>query len=187
MQSVKIRLVLIYRIPPSPANAILKKQFITEYTQLLDKLSTDTCKLIILGDYNVHYDKLSDPETANLLETSTCYNLTQHVSEPTHIAGHTIDLLYTRSDDDLITSCKTDTLLSDHFAIHFSIKVGRPHPKKKVVISRKLASIDSTNFSSDIKASELFAPMNASIAAYNCVLSQLLDKHAPQRERKFVE
>ena len=31
-----------------------------------------------------------------------------------------------------------------------------------------------------------YVPMNASIAAY-CVLSQLLDKHAPQREYQFVE
>ena len=45
----------------------------------------------------------------------------------THRSGHTLDLLITRADDDLITSLSTyDADLSDHFVVNCNLTIEKP-------------------------------------------------------------
>ncbi|XP_070557238.1 uncharacterized protein [Ptychodera flava] len=63
--------------------------------------------------------------------------LQQHVHGSTHIKGHTLDLLITRSADQFLHSIRIDnSLISDHSLVHFSMKVQRP-PNSKVTTSRR--------------------------------------------------
>lgn len=76
--------------------------------------------LVIAGDFNFHMDLMhsKDAETFNeLLET---FGLSQHVLVPTHIFGHILDLIITRSTNDLILGPINATFrLSDHFLVVF--------------------------------------------------------------------
>ena len=55
----------------------------------------------------------------------------------THIKGHTLDLLITRSSDQFLHSIRIDDfLISDHSLVHFSMKVQRP-PNSKVTTPRR--------------------------------------------------
>ena len=84
--------------------------------------------LLIAGDFNFHVDCPSDPDAkafANLLHT---FGLIQHVQVPTHSSGHTLDLIITRSVNDIMTtSPRTTCNLSDHSFIECLLDIPRPN------------------------------------------------------------
>lgn len=49
---------------------------------------------MILNYFNIHIDDVSDKFTSNFMSVTESFNLTQHVTEPTHIKGHTLDLVF---------------------------------------------------------------------------------------------
>ena len=46
-------------------------------------------KLLIPGDFNIHFDSPSNPNTARVLDILETFNTEQAVSEPTHQQGYT--------------------------------------------------------------------------------------------------
>ena len=49
--SISIRLIVIYRMPPSKQYKIKRSTFITEFSEYVKKLSCLSCKLISVGDF----------------------------------------------------------------------------------------------------------------------------------------
>jgi hypothetical protein len=99
----------------------------------------------------------------------------QHVRGPTHVAGHTLDVLITRDTDTIVSTIEVNDpglsdsdgkISRDHFAVIFHIRAEKPAPIRKTVTYRKLRSIDIESFRNDIKS------LNNSLAS-------LVDKHTP--------
>ena len=75
-----------------------------------------TCAILVAGDFNFHMD-VADDVMRDLLDSSS---LEQHVTVPTHICNHTLDLVITRTSDDnvICSDIRVDhSLPSDHFAV----------------------------------------------------------------------
>ena len=53
--------------------------------------------LVISGDFNLHLDDLRDNDTKKFMDLLETSSLLQHVSGPTHLSGHTLDLIVNRS------------------------------------------------------------------------------------------
>ena len=51
--SVSLRLIVIYRMPPSKINGLKTGTFYEEFSEYLEKLSCARGKVIILGDFNI--------------------------------------------------------------------------------------------------------------------------------------
>ena len=81
--SFTFRVVVIYRPPSSQANGIKKSSFIEEFGDLLELTATLSGKLIVFGDFNVHVDCKTDPETTDLQSLFDCFDLVQHVDGAT--------------------------------------------------------------------------------------------------------
>jgi hypothetical protein len=110
--------------------------------------------------------------------------LTQYVHEPTHIAGHTLDLIITRSTEEFVSNVVTTSYLpSDHAAVKCVLDIDRPKPAKMKITMRKLRDIDIDAFRSDILNSSLFtspaSDLDTLVNQYDFVLRDLKDKHAP--------
>jgi hypothetical protein len=111
------------------------------------------------------------------------------VQGSTHVKGHTLDLVLTRSSESLklLKVCNDLPDLTDHFSIHFQIDVAKPHLPKKEIQYRKLKSIDIDSFKADILTSGLLDPVDGNVDLltdkYNLVLSEILDKHAPLKKK----
>jgi hypothetical protein len=191
IKSVTIHLVVIYRVPPSKKNGLHSNQFHQEFCDMVDHLSTLKGNILIAGDFNIHWDKTESREMIELAEFIESHNLQQHIQDPTHIKGHTIDLIITRSDESLIKSVSVDTLFSDHHAVHCQLLVSKPPPVKKTVSYRKIKSIDLDMLSNDIQSSTLCSDtsnnLDGLVKQYDAVLRELLDTHAPLQSRTFVE
>ena len=65
-----IRVIAIYRVPPSTNNKIKKSDFLKDFSGLLEIVSTLPGKLVILGDFNLH---LEDPSCLKSNSLNSCY------------------------------------------------------------------------------------------------------------------
>src|SRR5260221_9659789 len=104
-------------------------------------------EILITGDFNIHIDQKLDPHTISFNTLLATVDLSQHVTFKTHIAGHTLDLLVTRSDSTLATSVDwTIPFLSDHYAIIASLSIpttARPPLIKKKNVQDSQCSLTS--------------------------------------------
>ena len=121
----------------------------------------------------------------------TSMGLKQHVTVPTHISGHTLDLLITREHDPVICSAPVaDRYLSDHASVLCTLNSPKPGHVVKEISYRKFKSIDFDSLRSDLEKSELctrdFSNLCELTSSYNSTLLSLLDKHAPPLKKTVI-
>jgi len=174
-------LVLLYRPPSSSIT-----DFFTQFGSLLESLASSSTELVITGDFNLHVDCKSDPDTVIFMQLLYDFNLTQLVSFPTHNKGHTLDLLITHTSSNLVPFVTSDDIcISDHIAVVASLDIPKPELSKTSFTYRSTKLIDTSSFSADILASPLVSnsssDLDTLVSSYNSTLTALLDKHAPSR------
>ena len=171
-------LILIYRPPHSNIQT-----FITELRQITSLISSPNT--LLLGDFNIHVNTPSS--TPNFHQLIYEHSMTQHVSFPTHIHGNTLDLIITPSDSTIISNIYRDLLLSDHYAICFSLAFPIPHIPTQFTQYRKITSINSLSFSNHIITSLSTSTSNfpIHIDCLNHNLKLALDLFAPLCVRKY--
>ena len=104
------------------------------------------------------------------------YCLRQHVTSPTHVHGHTLDLLIT-SDDQTVTvlhrCCRTSPTTSTSF--------------RRV---RNWRIFDVYAFADDLQSSDLITTpaidVETGVDCYNSTPRALLDKHAPDELKRVT-
>ena len=69
----------------------------------------------------------SNPDTQKFLDLLDSFDLQQHVKQPTHRDGHTLDLSITRKSETLVEDEPTvDLFISDHAAVLTRLGLSRP-------------------------------------------------------------
>ena len=141
-----INLYLIYRLP---STSVL--QFCSDMTDIMEKRITDDLgKLLLIGDFNIHIDEATEPDTITFLDFLNSFNLTNHVQWPMHRSGHTLDLLISNQDDTSIKSVTKGYMLSDHTFIDSAIEVQHDKPTTRLIKYRKFKDINKGLFFDDI-------------------------------------
>ncbi len=153
--------------------------FFEEFSEYLKSILLSSGLLVITGDFNIHMDDLSDSDTRKFNGLLESCGLLQHIAEPTHIDGHTIDLLIMRENE----RTKVDHLISDHFTVLFQMDIPKPPSVFRNVIFRKIKSIDIDQLKSDLAPSNLCVSpsqdLDQLVKDYRQTLGSLLDIHAP--------
>lgn len=194
-----IDIVVIYRPPPSRQNNFKTSVFLSECEDFFAQCSVRISELYIVGDINIHLDEKTLHSTQRFLEILNGCGLQQHLHEPTHYSGHTLDVLISRDTSQLIKNIEirdiglsTDAghVLKDHLAVSFKITRSIAHPNTKIVTYRKLRNIDVNTFANDIRASTILnnttGNLNDLTGRYTSGLCTLLDKHAPLVTRTVI-
>lgn len=98
---------VIYRPPKH------NKDFIKDFSDFVAFILTCYDRILIVGDFNVHVCCPSKPMAREFLELIEAFHFTQHVSGPTQVHGHTLDLLlsYGFPVDSVVVG---DAIISDH-------------------------------------------------------------------------
>ena len=182
-----LRIIVIYRPPPSRKNELTQGMFLDDFPIILDELAQSNANFLLAGDFNIHVDSLN-PESikfADLLETA---DLVQHVRGETHMSGHTLDLVITRVGSQLVKEIQVDTFLSDHAAISFTCCLKKRHVPIKKVTYRKLRDINLDTFSEEIHNSLSTLPtvddVSQQVDEYNTKVQRILNIHAPEKCKK---
>jgi len=135
--------------------------FFDDFTELLSIVCIDFDRLVIVGDFNIHVDNPQDRGAKELF----CV-LTQHVTEPTHNKGHTLDLIISKGLN-ISKLVVTDVPLSDHSCVFFESSIPVQTIAKKEVTTRRHLSEN---------AQEMFVQnFSSSIAHANVSVNELVD------------
>ena len=101
-------------------------------------------------------DEEADTDAVRLREILESTGLKQHVTAPTHISGHTLDLIITRLSDQLdICSPWTVYLFSDHMPVYSKLQVCKPVLKRSGITFRKIRSINKKLLRDEISNTDL--------------------------------
>ena len=135
-------------------------------------------------------------------ESMSGRNLCQHVTESSHCAGRTLDLIISRNSENILNSLNVDDVpISDHRPIICSLDLKKPLFEKKRIQYRQLKSLNYDNFRKEFMNSPLgpevqHAPVDSSmnpfevashlVDFYDNVLLSLIDSYAPLKTKTIV-
>ena len=123
----------------------------------------------------------------------------QHIHEPTHHHGHTLDILVSRDDSSIVnTAAVVDIGLSDndgnivrdHYAIRISINRSVKQPHYETISFRNYKHIDEETLKKAIKNLDQRNYKNGTIdeqaTNYERAISNLIEIHAPPIRRTVI-
>jgi exonuclease III len=182
-----LRLIVLYRPPPSTKNGLTKGIFYQEFADFLAAHIPSTGKLLITGDFNFHWNDINSQDTQHMAEIIDSANLIQHVKEATHTSGHTLDWVITHSEDDIVSKVEVSTPLSDHNCVDITLNLKKTPLPRKTISFRQYKKIDKELFVSDLRSSDLVIKPAATLEEltdqYNKALTDLANKHAPLKSK----
>ena len=184
-----IRLIPVYRPPPSTENGFTVNQFPDEFETFLTEISLSPMKTILLGDFNVHVDVPTKPDASRFLETLTINGFGQHIVGPTHKKGHTLDLDISSCEYNVVAEFKVlPSLGSDHNLIRCTINCEKPKAVKIKSTVRNIKAIDKVSFANDLSShlSDLDLSdgfVDEMLERFNTSILKVLDSHAPPQQR----
>jgi exonuclease III len=111
IQNQVIKLVGVYRPPSSTNYPQPVSLFFEAFSTYLEHIVISTERLLISGDFNFHVESTDDTNVKRFCELLETFGLTQHVACPTHTSGHTLDLIISRSINDVIITELESTLV----------------------------------------------------------------------------
>ena len=177
--------VTVYR-PPKKCPS-----FFADFSEFLSIIHTNFDKIIISGDFNLHVDVEADSKANEFINLLNSMDFVQHISEPTHNRGHTLDLVITKGLKTTISSI-IDPALSDHYCIFFTVKADKikdatTHVTKKRFLTPEVAE----NFKSIMMKmnttttnQEKHSDSTDLVTAFNTKISRALDMVAPLKQKK---
>ncbi|XP_070541651.1 uncharacterized protein [Ptychodera flava] len=182
---------VLYRPPHSSKNTSTTNQFIAEFTSLLESEVPSPGHLLIAGDFNFHVDDTSSPDAVKLHDLLECMGLQQHVHTSTHVKGHTLDLLVTRTTDQHLHSVRTDnSLISDHSLVHFKLKVQRPANTMLKISRRSYDKMDGADLHNKLSLKLSNRPQDADIENlsyfFREAVTEVLNDVAPITDRRIT-
>lgn len=110
--------VVVYR-PPGPYS-----EFLTEFSDFLSSAVLNCDRIVIVGDFNIHVDNISDSLSNAFSDLLEGTGFVQNVNEATHCHKHTLDLVLTYGIEiSELHVLAHNPILSDHFLITFQFMI----------------------------------------------------------------
>ena len=167
-----------------------KSVFLKEFNDLVEFLHFTYPYIVLCGDFNIHCNDILNSDVIKFYEILNSFTLLQHVSEPTHILGNTIDLVISDPNVQITNLNVCSDTPSDHSLISFSINFDVVQTKPELFRYRNLRQINTSDFRADMESKLTeFQSLNLSsgfkyaITMYNKMQQSVLDKHAPLIEK----
>ena len=199
-----IRIIILYRPPPSPVNKLKLKLFWKEWSKFLSLYSGSSAEVVFVGDLNLHLEESNLASTKRFTSIIKEHSLIQHIKAPTHTAGHTLDVLITKTESKILQdSIKIhDPGFSDnlgtcttthHYAIDFSFCYEKPQPLRKSIKYRNVKNVDFPAVTSALNDLSLVSKLSQCktvdemVSIYSVNLKTILDMHAPEKTRTVIE
>ena len=175
------------------------KQGIKDFTDnyispLLEKISHEKKDILIMGDFNINLLNYNhENQTTNFLDTMYSYSLLPFITSPTRITSTsktTIDNIFYNKPIENILAGNISSLISDHL-IQFIIEpiVSHKQPTIEQKFQRSYKNFDSLKFKHELSKIDwnLYLKQddpNISMENFLNKVNELLDKHAPCKEKK---
>ena len=154
----------------------------------LSEILPEYSNVIIMGDFNFHYNNLEDPLIYVLDDSLHALGLDQLVEEPTHKDGNILDLVIAESwNSSRNYTVKVGEFLSDHKFVTIHMDLLKETTPLVYTKSRNIRDIDIEAFKSKLELIDLDS-RNGSMATdlaneYDKLTLDLLNEFAPIKNR----
>jgi endonuclease/exonuclease/phosphatase (EEP) superfamily protein YafD len=125
--------VVVYR----PGSQTVSNSFFDDFDEVLERISTFACPVILMGDLNLYLDIATELNTIKFNSSIENHGLLQHVASPTHSAGHILDVFITCRDSRVHTIDVAPPMLSDHSLIRVTVDLQFQHGPAAHCIRRR--------------------------------------------------
>ena len=137
--------------------------------------------MLILDDFNIHWDCQTNADTKQLADILRSANFRQQVQERIHRHGHILDRVVCRDDDNCIKDVSMTSMLSDHFLININVYLQKQSVSAKIISYRGYKSIDNEAFLADLRVSSVLLDtpdyVDHLVDIYDSTLRDIIDKH----------
>ena len=173
-----VLLISIYRVLFTPVTV-----FLEEMVTLLEYLTAMKEDVVLAGDINIHMEtnELYANKFKDILHT---FDITQHIDFPTHIQGHTLDVITTFGEEPPIFNIAgKETDISHHQLITFNLDIVPEKKAEKQITCRNLKGVDMQMFMNEVKErlQVTESSFEDNIRKYNTVTKEIVDDQAPLR------
>jgi hypothetical protein len=162
--------------------------FLDDYIDFMSEIVANEVNVIVLGDFNLHVN--SDcPDALILTDMMQALGFEQHVNFPTHKAGNTLDLVFTECINRInILEVMPGPILSDHTMVLLRTEIQRSDVTVEISKCRNLSKLNAKKCFEDCNFETLKSDeLESLIGVFEQRLSQVLDIHAPAKERRIVK
>ena len=116
----------------------------------------------------------------------TAFGLQQHIQQPTHVGGNTLDLIYSEivSDSEVINHAVRD-LISDHYAVTMTLSTKKPALPKKLATIRKWNKPTQAEWLKELNVDniEISESLENTVTSLNAEMKRVADKNAPTKNK----
>ena len=198
-----IRFCTIYRTTSTKTKAKYNEtkvnSFLEEFDSYLDDLIGKSGYPVICGDFNFHVEDKDDFYAKKFISLYESKGFLQHVTEPTHYCGSTLDLVLTMNYatdkvplNNLTVDSNTGTT-SDHFLVSFDMPVSTSgqKPASTFIVKnvREYTKIEMSHFRENLFSSPLnfsdFDSVDHAVQIYTETVTNILDYHVPHVTKRF--
>ena len=96
-----------------------------------------------MGNFNFHVEDVEDSENLAFQDLLQSCGLMQHIGCPTHLSGHTWDLIITKEEDTLCVSDPMDKFyISDQSLFIQRYGVNRPNVIRRTIRTRRMKNVE---------------------------------------------
>ena len=151
---------------------------------MLTELSMLPGRLLIVGDFNLHFDDLNNKHVQSFRDLLEAVGMTQHVTQPTHRDGYILDFVIWRQCDALLQDVEVlPRCVSGHHAVTCQLQKARPVLAARTMPRRKMRNIDPARFAPDLGVQLAAYDVGSGVAAaaqnYHDSIVSVLEKYAP--------
>ena len=125
--------------------------FINNMVEYMENNITDKSEFLLLGDFNIHVNKLHDDEAVTFHDFLSSFGLQNHILFPMHKSQNILDLIITHESTDIVSNFKQEEMISDYFAVLFSLHIPSRPNHERILKFRKVKEIDASSFATDLR------------------------------------
>ena len=159
--------------------------FLEEFPDHISSLFRSSKNIIIVGDFNIPWNKQEHPDTTSMHEILDMHDLHQHIHTQTHKLGNTLDWLISNSPD-IIQDITNKDFLSDHSIIEWKFQISRKVSQKIHISRRDLTKTNEESFNRDLKKNleiDIEKTLQQNYNNYMDAIKKTIDKHAPMKTK----
>ena len=141
-----LKLVVVYRPPPSRTNGLTSELF--KFETFLEHLAAHKDQIMVVGDL---VDDQNNTSAVKFLQVTQTFDYVQNIKRSTHKDDNILDLIISRTDTHAV--CRPSVLdpaLCDHHEVRYKVLQATPLSERKEIAYRNLKRINFDSFGEDI-------------------------------------
>ena len=166
--------------------------FINDIVDYMENNIIDKSEFLLLGDLNIHVNKLHDEEAVTFHDFISSFGLQNHILFPTHRFQNSLNLVITQDSTEIVSNFMQGEMISDHFAVLFDMHIPSRPRHERLIKLRKVKEIGASSFATDVQ--KAFIPLTSPdldepsklVDSCNQVVASVLDQYAPLKTRRVV-